>query len=45
MDKNEPKISEETKKQMAQFFLKTSIPRIMESRKRGDLNENKRIPN
>lgn len=28
-DNNQPKISEETMKEMAKFFAKTSIPRIL----------------
>lgn len=28
---NKPQISEQTMKEMAEFFLKTSIPRIIES--------------
>lgn len=30
----QPKISEETMKEMAHFFMKTSIPRILEERKK-----------
>jgi hypothetical protein len=30
----QPKISEETMKEMAKFFMKTSIPRILAERKR-----------
>jgi len=29
-----PQISEETMKEMAQFFLKTSIPRLIEARRK-----------
>ena len=29
-----PQISEETLKEMAQFFLKTSIPRLLEQKKK-----------
>jgi hypothetical protein len=36
---NQPKISDETMKEMAKFFMKTSIPRIMAemAKKEGDL--------
>lgn len=29
-----PQISEETKREMAAFFMKTSVPRILEERKK-----------
>lgn len=35
---NPPRISEETLKEMTQFFMKTSIPRILAERKVGNQN-------
>lgn len=35
------KISEQTKREMAKFFLKTSVPRIIEAERRKEEQSNK----
>ncbi|MEK4269919.1 MULTISPECIES: hypothetical protein [Bacillus] len=38
-----PQISEETMKEMAKFFMKTSIPRILEAERKGELDQIKPV--
>ncbi|CDQ17977.1 hypothetical protein [Halobacillus karajensis] len=37
-----PKISEDTMKEMAKFFMKTSVPRVIAKRKQEQQKEEKR---
>jgi hypothetical protein len=41
-ESNQPEISEETKKKMVEFFLKTSIPRILAEKTKA-INQEKRV--